>query len=222
MFESFGRSCQDHISADSVPAFWHFLLSFKEDYWYHSQRGRVLLKIKNSQYMLSIQAYIRDMRHPYLKSLACRTSLIRWIFHLIFNSIRARKWRKKYHLLNPGLLSSATWKEQRGFQRQVSGVSCRRSGKLFVWSKYCPILEGFLSYSHYHCHHATIAISHLPWHHQRQSVNGQHYYQVRRQLEQNNTELLDLMISNISDTLIQRDKASRLRYYMMIMMMPIE
>ena len=36
--------------------------------------------------------------------------------------------------------------------------------------------------------------------------------QVRRQLEQNNTELLDSMISNISDTLIQRDKASRLRW----------
>ena len=29
------------------------------------------------------------------------------------------------------------------------------------------------------------------------------------------------MISNISDTLIQRDKASRLRYYMMIMMVVI-
>ena len=39
------------------------------------------------------------------------------------------------------------------------------------------------------------------------------HLQVRRQLEQNNTELLDSMISNISDTLIQRDKASRLRFY---------
>ena len=36
--------------------------------------------------------------------------------------------------------------------------------------------------------------------------------QVRRQLEENNTQLLDSMISNISDTLIQRDKASRLRF----------
>ena len=33
----------------------------------------------------------------------------------------------------------------------------------------------------------------------------------RAQLEQNNTGLLDTMISNISDTLIQPDKAARLR-----------
>ena len=58
------------------------------------------------------------------------------------------------------------------------------------------------THTHHHIH------NHHHHHH-----NHHPHLQVRRQLEQNNTELLDSMISNISDTLIQRDKASRLRSY---------
>ena len=54
----------------------------------------------------------------------------------------------------------------------------------------------------------TITFSHIIAITYNRDQNGQ----VRRQLEENNTQLLDSMISNISDTLIQRDKASRLRF----------
>ena len=70
----------------------------------------------------------------------------------------------------------------------------------------------------FHCHiRAKLGRNPSPsqkhTHHHHHHHNHHPHLQVRRQLEQNNTELLDSMISNISDTLIQRDKASRLRFY---------
>ena len=58
----------------------------------------------------------------------------------------------------------------------------------------------------------TITFSHITVLTLTITYNRDQNGQVRRQLEENNTQLLDSMISNISDTLIQRDKASRLRF----------
>ena len=72
--------------------------SFKEEYQYHSQGGRVqedlftnvlcsLWRNKNSLIVIKKILHLcfdRDMTHPYLKSLACRMSLIRYIFPLLY------------------------------------------------------------------------------------------------------------------------------------------
>ena len=53
-----------------------------------------------------------------------------------------------------------------GKNKEIFSVKFRESlvedQASYLFDKNRPILEGFLSYSRYHCHHATIAISHIP------------------------------------------------------------